>query len=255
MEKELANLQSRVAELEAALAAMSMESRQAKLRQPTALVPLICAGILVICTGILLVRGAAQPVNAQGGSKGPSKVTAPFEVVNAAGKTLFTLGVNIEGLPLLELYNDAGKALVRVGGQQHTSGLELYNDIGQQVLTLGAVANTGDGVLRLNHNGELSALLGRSQFGGLLDLYNGPQKVVATLQATGWGGDLHLRNNGGKDVVAIFSEQGQTGIAQLFDNGGNVKLTLGTLTETRQGDVCAYGDKGSVCLRFVKPNY
>jgi len=91
---------------------------------------------------------------------------------------------------------------------------------------------------------------------GVLQADNGSGKTVITLGVNGFGGGgLHLRNSSGTDVAGIFSEQGQTGIAQLFDNGGKVKLTLGTLTETRQGDVCAYGDKGSVCLRFIKPNY
>jgi len=132
MESEIINLQERVAELEAALAAISRESREPKLRQRTALVPLICAGILVICVGILLVRGAGQPVTAQGGSKGPSRVTAPFEVVNNAGKTIFLVTANQYG-PVLELHNDAGTTLAKVAANEHGTNLELYNDIGQIV--------------------------------------------------------------------------------------------------------------------------
>jgi hypothetical protein len=254
MESEIINLQKRVAELEAALAAVSRESRQPKLRQGTALVPLIYAGILAICVGILLVRGAGQPVTAQGGSKGPSRVTAPFEVVNGAGKTLFTVGASQQGSQL-ELHNDAGTTLFGVGSAEHGTTLELHNEIGQKVAVLGTLPNSGDGALHLLHNGEESLYLGRTTVGPTLEEYNAGKSVV-TLQQNGWGGgNLVLRNGGGKDVAAIFSEQGQTGILQLFNNGGQERVTMGTLRETGKGDVCASGDKGQVCLRFIRPGY
>jgi hypothetical protein len=112
----------------------------------------------------------------------------------------------------------------------------------------------GDGLLVLKSGNSKANLT--LEGSGIFQADNRESKTVVSLGVNGFGGgDLHLRNNAGKDVIGIFSEQGQTGIAQLFNAAGKLRVTLGTLLETGKGDVCAEGDNGQVCLRFIRPGY
>jgi len=309
VDNEILNLQKRVAQLEAALAAMSQERCRHRFYRRAGLTMLVCAVIGAVAFAFTFSATA----------QGPSKVTAPFQVVDNHGKVLFSVSVTAAGNPVAGIMRDGqikaglgvsqvGDGLIRAFSASDKAEADLSGDIGlylmnrdghaiaafgidesthagtaflsdeqgSRILELGRATASDKPDIQILRGGNLKLGIGTSkdndgymvlsggknktnvvlQGTGLLQADNGSGKTVITLGVNGFGGGgLHLRNSSGTDVAGIFSEQGQTGIAQLFDNGGKVKLTLGTLTETRQGDVCAYGDKGSVCLRFIKPNY
>jgi hypothetical protein len=123
MESELAGLQRRVAELEAALALVSQKTDRTDRRRRLALAHLICTGIVTLCVGILLGGGAGSLATAQ---SGPSKVVAPFSVVDSAGHELFRVASS-SGTGVAIVYNN-GVAQVILGsptGSQKATALPL----------------------------------------------------------------------------------------------------------------------------------
>jgi hypothetical protein len=247
MDSELVNLQRRVAELEAALAAISSESRQPKLRRRAALAPLICVGILAVCVLILLVRGVGPSVTAQGGSTGPSKVVAPFQVVDGKGQLLFSVQAEDSGgggaafiftnagIPAAEmLATQSGNGQLRImhnGATKISLGISTASDAGSILLFSNSQAETiihgGVGIQQKNAQGQPVAQLGADD--------NGQGYAMAANRA-----GTYLS----KISVAADGSSGRVEVSQ----GSDIKVLMGVL-ENGKGDVCAHGDPGKqVCL-------
>lgn len=123
MESELVNLQQRVAELEEALAAVAAHQRPSRSRWRTALVSMFCAGIVAIGLAVALARPASATLTDQG----PSKVVAPFQVVDSAGRVLF----NVESQPaggVIGIFNTKGDRVIELlAGPEGSSSIGLID--------------------------------------------------------------------------------------------------------------------------------
>ncbi len=180
MEPELVSLQRRVAELEQALTRIAARRRRPSIWPVTAS---MLAGALVMAAGARLF---AQPgITA-------SKVTAPFEVVDTRGRTLFKVQMSASG---------AGLAL-------------FYDETGQETAIVGRATGSDRPEFQVVRKGVLVAGLGAwENGGGHLSIYD----ITGVLEAT-----LGAASSGGAGVMRVFSKgtpRIELGVATGSDSG------------------------------------
>lgn len=149
MEREVANLERRVAELEAALAIVSKRRDRPELRRWVTLAPLMCAGMLILCVGIFLGEGTGSFAAAQGG---PSKVVAPFQVVDKTGRVLFKVAMHTQGTGVAIVYDAQENEMVTLGVSSPALGkypIQVSSPEGNTKVGIGVNA-AGEGVVVLN---------------------------------------------------------------------------------------------------------
>src|SRR5258705_7270371 len=156
MEPELVNLQRRVAELEKALIQVSAHRRR----------PAMWAATAGAVAGALVMAAAGARVFAQPGIT-PTKVTAPFEVVDTRGRTLFKVQMSASGAGLALFYDDAGQETAIVGRATGSDKPE-FQVVRKGVLVagLGAWENGGGHLSMYDNTGVLQATFGAAPSGG-----------------------------------------------------------------------------------------
>jgi hypothetical protein len=156
MEPELVNLQRRVAELEKALIQVSAHRRR----------PAMWAATAGAVAGVLVMAAAGARVFAQPGIT-PTKVTAPFEVVDTKGRTLFKVQMSASGAGLALFYDDAGQETAIVGRATGSDKPE-FQVVRKGVLVagLGAWENGGGHLSMYDNTGVLEATIGAAPSGG-----------------------------------------------------------------------------------------
>src|SRR5262245_36305797 len=105
MDVELVSLQRRVTVLEKALVSISAQRRR----------PAMWPALAGAMAGALVMAAAGARVFAQPGLPAPSKVTAPFEVVDGRGRTLFKVQMSASGAGLGLFYDDTGQEAAVIG--------------------------------------------------------------------------------------------------------------------------------------------
>jgi hypothetical protein len=192
MDLELVSLQRRVAELEKALIHVTAQRRRSMSWPAIA--------------GALLMAAAGARVFAQPGLPPPSKVTAPFEVVDGRGRTLFRVQMSASG---------AGLGL-------------FFDDAGQEAAIVGRASGSDKPTFQVVRKGVLVAGLGTSEGGGGGDLalYDSSGRMTTTI--TSRSGDS------GSGLIRVMSKgvpRIEMGIANQTDSG-SMSLFSKTKAET-----------------------
>jgi len=188
MDMELIALQQRVERLEGAVAAMSV--RRLQRASWTA-----AAGALA---GALVTAAGGGRVFAQPGIT-PTKVTAPFEVVDGRGRTLFKLQMSASG---------AGVAL-------------FYDDTGQETAIVGRATGSDKPDFQVIRKGVLVAGLGAPDTGGgALSVYDGTGVLAADVSArSGAAGLMRVMSKGKPRVELGVAEKLEAGSVSVYGSG------------------------------------
>jgi hypothetical protein len=230
------------------------------------------AGALVMAAGARLF---AQP------GITPSKVTAPFEVVDTRGRTLFKVQMSASGAGLALFYDDTGQETAIVGratgsdkpefqvlrnGGGH---LSIYDNTGVLEATIGAAASGGAGVMRVFSKGAPRIELGvaNGSDSGSMSVYGkGKAETIIVgdvgvrqtnaqgLPAAQFGVDdnnngyVMAANPGGTFLSRLgLATDGSSGRVEV-SGGGEIKVLM-AIRENGKGDVCANGSPGKqACL-------
>lgn len=245
METKLANLQRQVAELEAALAIVSKRTDRPELRRWVALAPLMCAGVLILCVGILLGGSARSLAAAQ---SGPTKVVAPFSVVDSDGRELFRVA-SASGAGVAIVY-DNGVVQLTLGSPrgQGKPSIQVLSPSGDVKAGIG-ITTEGDGQIVLSGKGKTRLSL--SGAGGL-SVSNKDDKRVVSLgggDAEGGAGNLHLYDSNGTERVTVRSPlpgSGKPNI-EVLGSDGSSKAGIG-VSEKGSGLIALKGGQAQTSL-------
>ena len=204
MECEILNLQKRVAELEAALAEISQERRRWFSRR---------AGLTMLVCAVVGAVGFAFTFSAT--AQGPSKVTAPFQVVDNHGKVLFSVWAD---------------------PQTGASSLTVWNQQGRPATEI-VTTQAGNGSLEIMRNAQPRVSLGVSPVGeaGVINAFSASSKAQVYIH-----GDLGLthRNAAGQDIARFGIDQNShAATVFLADEQGNKSLELGRATGSDKPDI------------------
>jgi len=312
MKDELTNLRQRVAELETTLAAMAFKQQPHHRRFFPAVVfsaAVVCALVIGLCFSS---SGSATAV-----MQGPSRVIAPFEVVDGKGRTLFKIQMSASGAGLGIFYDETGEE-VAIIGQAKGSGLPTIRVLDKGIDKVGIGINqTGDGFIQVGNkvdsrvqlsggedasvgiftpNNYLVSRMFKTKSGeGAIDIAKGgkPRVELGIAEAgdcgiiTLWSnttqarttllGDYGIRQTNGQGqpafqagvddsglgyamaanragaFVSKISSDGSVGRVEV-SAGGEVKALM-SIKLNGKGDVCANGDKGTLCLSNINPTY
>jgi hypothetical protein len=220
MDRELIELRERVAALERALATMSSEqARHARGRR----LPRVVGRLVAV---VVTAAAVAGPVSLSLRAAGPTSVTAPFSVVNAAGRTLLQVSETEAG-GQIQLFNSAVKSVaeIKVSKDGCCGRVDLYDMVKgslQSKAVLG-VDNNDSGVLRLSGSG--GGFLQALDVG--VGVQNTDGKVVAQLVADPDTDDgFVLVRNPSAESEARLSFRDGGGILQ-FSKKETPKATIG----------------------------
>jgi hypothetical protein len=264
MEPELVSLQRRVAELEQALTRIAARRRRPPLWRVTAS---MLAGALVMAAGARLF---AQP------GITPSKVTAPFEVVDTRGRTLFKVQMSASGAGLALFYDDTGQETAIVGratgsdkpefqvlrkgvlvaglGAWENGGghLSIYDNTGVLEATIGAAASGGAGVMRVFSKGAPRIELGvaNGSDSGSMSVY-GKGKAETIIV-----GDVGVRqtNAQGLPAAQFGVDDNNNGYVMAANPGGTFLSRLGLATDGSSGRVEVSGGGEIKVLMAIREN-
>jgi hypothetical protein len=208
MEPELVNLQRRVAELEKALIQVSAHRRR----------PAMWAATAGVVAGALVMAAAGARVFAQPGIT-PTKVTAPFEVVDTKGRTLFKVQMSASGAGLGLFFDEAGEEAAVVG-KASGSDKPAFQVVrkGVMVAGLGAWENGGGGLSLYSATGVLAADIGASRSGdaGLVRvLSNGTRRIEMGVANQSESGSMSLFSKTKAETIIV----GDAGVRQTNAQG------------------------------------
>jgi hypothetical protein len=173
----------------------------------------------VVFAAVLIAIVAGARVSAQPGIT-PSKVTAPFEVVDTRGRTLFKVQMSASGAGLAVFYDDTGAETAIVGRATGSEKPE-FQVVRKGVLVagLGAWEQSGGGTVALyDRTGVLQASLGTSPSGdaGLVRVLTKGTKRIELGVATGSdSGSMSVYGKGKAETIII----GDAGIRQTNAQG------------------------------------
>lgn len=249
MESELVSLQRRVAELEKALTIVTAQ------RKRPAPWPAMAGAI----GGALLMAAAGARVFAQPGLPPPSKVTAPFEVVDGRGRTLFKVQMSASGAGLALFYDDTGQETAIVGrstgsekpafqvvrkgvmvaglGAWEDGGgvLALYDNSGVLSASIGTAASSGAGVMRVFSKGAPRIELGvaNGSDSGSMSLYSKSKAETIIV------GDAGIRqtNARGNPAAQFGVDDNSNGYVMAANPGGLFLSRLGVASNGSSGRV------------------
>jgi hypothetical protein len=248
MEPELVNLQRRVAELEKALIQVPAHRRR----------PAMWAATAGAVAGALVMAAAGARVFAQPGIT-PTKVTAPFEVVDTRGRTLFKVQMSASGAGLALFYDDAGQETAIVGratgsdkpefqvvrkgvlvaglGAWEDGGghLSIYDNTGVLEATIGAAASGGAGVMRVFSKGAPRIELGVANVSdaGSMSLFS---KTKAETIIVGDAG-VRQTNAQGLPAAQFGVDDNSNGYVMSANRGGTFLSKLGVAPNGSSGRV------------------
>ncbi len=248
MEPELVNLQRRVAELEKALIQVSAHRRR----------PAMWAATAGAVAGALVMAAAGARVFAQPGIT-PTKVTAPFEVVDTRGRTLFKVQMSASGAGLALFYDDAGQETAIVGratgsdkpefqvvrkgvlvaglGAWENGGghLSMYDNTGVLEATFGAAPSGGAGVMRVFSKGAPRIELGVANVSdaGSMSLFS---KTKAETIIVGDAG-VRQTNAQGLPAAQLGVDDNSNGYVMAANRGGAFLSKLGVASNGSSGRV------------------
>lgn len=246
MESELVNLQRRVAELEAALAAVAAQQRPSRRRWRIVPVGMLCAGMVAIGLAVTLSTRASATLTPQG----PSKVVAPFQVFDNKGQLLFAVVADpTGGGGHAIVFNNDGTIAAEILGTQAGNGQLRINKAGATRVSLGIAVKGDAGNMVLFSNTTQAQTILHGEYG--IRQTNAQGQPVAQLYVddNGQGSVLALNRAGVGMAKLSVAADGSSGLVEV-SQGGEIKATMG-VKEGGKGDLCVEGRKGLVCLSGV----
>jgi hypothetical protein len=169
--------------------------------------------------GALVMAAAGARVFAQPGLPPPSKVTAPFEVVDGRGRTLFKVQMSASGAGLGLFFDDTGQeaAIIGTASGSEKPAFQVVRK-GVMVAGLGAWEN-GSGVLALYDNtGVLSASIGTaaSSSAGVMRVFSkGAPRIELGVAKGSESGSMSVYGKGKAETIIV----GDVGIRQTNPQG------------------------------------
>jgi hypothetical protein len=189
---------------------------------------------------------------------GPLTVRAPFRIVGAGGKTIFSVTDNGSGAGTLEMKGSTGKSFTAGVTQQGdafgrwdaSNGSALIGtpqgkkDFGIRVLaagtntsTIGMVQSSQTSMIAIGRNGIMKiglAVDAKSAVMGILD--NAGGDYLSDFVDRGAGGDMEIANKSGQIVARVDANPNSNeGRANFMNAGGTVLARMGAAGE--HGDV------------------
>jgi hypothetical protein len=148
-----------------------------------------------------------------GSGKGSNVVIAPFQVVNAAGKTIATITDGFGTGGLLTTYDEDGHVLSAVGADSHGFGaMGVLDKSGTNDVHMGFKQPAGSGVVQIMDNGKKIMEMGYDTSTGLpgYSVWSASgTKVVELSNSKRDDGHLILKDTGVNDTVALgFAQDG-----------------------------------------------
>ncbi len=244
MDSELVNLQRRVAELEAALAAVAALQHPSRRRWSMSAVVMLCAAIIVISVAVTFATGASATIMPQG----PSKVVAPFEVYNNQRQLLFAVVADpSSGGGHAIVFNNAGQPADEILATTAGNGQIKVNKGGTTRVQLGISTAADAGSIILSSNSSQAKTILHGVVGIRVENASGQPVFQAGRDDNGQGYAMAANSAGSfmsKLSVAADGSSGRMEVSQ----GGEIKVLMSVLTNGK-GDVCANGDPGKqVCM-------
>jgi len=188
----------------------------------------MCAGVLILCVGILLGGSAGSLAAAQ---SGPTKVVAPFSVVDSEGRELFRVA-SASGTGVATVY-DNGVVQLTLGSPRGRGKppIQVLSPGGDVKAGIG-ITTEGDGQIVLSGKGKTRLSL--SGAGGL-SVSNKDDKRVVSLgggDAEGGAGNLHLYDKDGNEKVTIGSPPAEIGYyIRVLGSDGSIKAGVGHISD------------------------
>ncbi len=242
MEGELTKLQTRVEELEAALAAISKKKSSANACRVPSLPFLICVVIVAIGAALAHTAGAG----ATSAPQAPTKVYAPFQVWDK-DKLLFSVQEEPGGggAGAVFIFTKDGAPAVEILASGEGNGAVSLMNKGTERVSVG-IAGNGAGLLVLKSAGQAATQLNGA--------FGARQTNAQGQPSAQWGVDDS--NNGyfmaagraGRFLSRLTTDEGgSTGRVEVMGSD-EVKVLMG-VKENGKGDVCANGAPGKqVCF-------
>jgi hypothetical protein len=221
MESEISRLQDQVAALEAALAEISDSKRRGHGRRPmrAALLVGIVVLIAVGITHALSISAAIAP-------QAPSKVAAPFEVVDGKGRTLFKIQMSASGAGLGIFYDETGEE-VAIIGQAKGNGLPAIRVLDKGIDKVGiGTSQTGDGFIRVGNKVDSRVQLVGGEDASV-EIFTPNGNLVSRMFKTKSGeGAIDIAKGGKPRVELGIAEAGDCGIITLYSNTTQARTIL-----------------------------
>lgn len=249
MNEEIAQLQSQLNQLAAQLEAAKGKIK--KLEQRRGWRSTLVTTIGIACLTAVGINSwsvnASFPSNATvlAGQLGnlPTKLKAPFEVVDSQGKTILLVQDKDSEKTQLPrgayIYSQSGKPVVDLSATTLNGGggrVRTTSEDEQTYSAMGAVANVA--IVGTYKGGKRTTMIGTDEENpGVLKVYREDgQRAAATLEQKAQGGELNVFGTGDKPVASIqndagdgklwINDKGGQPVAGVFasDNGGVVKV-------------------------------
>jgi hypothetical protein len=225
MQDELVTLKQRVVALERVLAEVS--SQQVRLKRQGWL------GLGALLVGLTVGAAIGTPLAAQN----PSRVVAPFYVVDKAGHSVFRADVSPGGIPTGYFYDDTGDIAVAIGAKPGTPAIQLLkNGIFKGGM---GVAQGGNALLELLGTSEKQRVLvvGSQGLTVTNNLGNDAASIGVDVQNQGYA---LVKNRAGAEMAALAVAGDSSGGRVTVSKPGAVTVLMGIL-DSGKGDVCANG--------------
>lgn len=197
-----------------------------------------CVGLLVLSTGWVMAQSPApgqlqsiDPGETAAIRKGPdgvTRVSGPFQVEDAGGKVILSVGaadntaaaISIalaNGAGRLTTHSSSGSVASTVGSQSGGSGMLVANDTSGRPRAM-VLGDTG-AHMTLNEAGKQVALSGSFNGKGVIGIYSDRSQRLAVLtEAAGGGGELTIHDKG-HAKIALFGGNVAGGLLQLHGPG------------------------------------
>jgi hypothetical protein len=198
-------------------------------------------------------RGGQPSGGAAGSTARPTRVKAPFEIIDGDGKVLLRVERGTAGGGVVTALTSNGGVASQfgVGSTGFAGSVRLHKD-GKELVAIGVASD--EGAIRLNDAAGRNRLaLGAEVNGGGVAMYDtsGHERVRLGF-ADGNRGYVAVRNDKGAEVAHLFESAAGVGNLVTRDaDGQGVQIGTKTRASGAFGDVCATSPKGGMCLSVL----
>ena len=244
MTDEITQLQAQLDQISDELRSAQYKIRQ--LEKRSALRPnvlsffgLFFVALLVISFWTTSAFSGNQPTGTAAGTDVATKLKAPFEVVDGAGKTIFLVqdkDSDVTKLPRgAYVYTVSGKPVVDLSATSIEGGggrLRVTSEDEQTYAALGAVTNTA--IFATYKSGKRTTFIGTEEgtSGAVKVFRSDGQKLAASLELQGEAGAVNVFGSGDKPVASIQSDAGD---GKLWINDKSGQPVAGVLASDNGG--------------------
>ena len=198
-------------------------------------------------------RGGEPGGTSAGAGVRPTRVKAPFEVVDDAGKVILRIERGPAGGGVVQALTVNGGLAAQLGvGSTGFAGSVRLNKDGKELAVMGIAGD--EGVIRLRDPvGRNRLQLGAELDGGGLAMYDTSGKERVRLGFLDGGrGYVAVRNTAGIEVGNLFESAAGVGSLMTRDaDGQGVQIGTKSRSSGAFGDVCATSPKGGMCLSVL----